>query len=346
MQTSSISELAKFIPPSTSAGSNLPQQHCLHPRTLELMTQKRESHQLSEELEHLRQFKATMFEELKTVKGQLSTMTRERDKMRDDHLKVIAFHQKENARLRDANSSIDTIRALEKENRRLTDDLRVFQMKNEEMKEKVRDLEAGTSLLRAKLKHASESNELKQKIIMEFEKRVTESTDEVDAKQIAVLREFQAHRLQDLYQKSRRHLEVERKHNDSLRKTLTESQSASLVETLKSDVGALKEENLKLRKENLALKEILNLNEVSHRQTIEDLDQEIMLLKMQIQRMEVKEKEQRLHTSCYQSSQRTYPLSKTLSHSRAGTVVLDPATRFPSALYAPSAWNSQKEMSP
>ncbi|KAJ3256028.1 hypothetical protein HDU77_003442 [Chytriomyces hyalinus] len=352
MQTSSICELAKFIPPSTSAGSNLPQQHCLHPRTLELMTQKRESHQLSEELEHLRQFKATMFEELKTVKGQLSTMTRERDKMRDDHLKVIAFHQKENARLRDANSSIDTIRALEKENRRLTDDLRVFQMKNEEMKEKVRDLEAGTSLLRAKLKHASESNELKQKIIMEFEKRVTESTDEVDAKQIAVLREFQAHRLQDLYQKSRRHLEVERKHNDSLRKTLTESQSASLVETLKSDVSALKEENLKLRKENLALKniqfhhekEILNLNEVSQRQTIEDLDQEIMLLKMQIQRMEVKEKEQRLHTSCYQSSQRTYPLSKTLSHSRAGTVVLDTATRFPSALYAPSAWNSQKEM--
>ncbi|KAJ3223291.1 hypothetical protein HDU81_009287 [Chytriomyces hyalinus] len=294
MQTSSISELSKFIPPSTSAGSNLAQQHCLHPRTQELISQKRESHQLSEELEHLRQFKATMFEELKTVKGQLSIMTRERDKMRDDHLKVIAFHQKENARLRDANSSIDTIRALEKENRRLTDDLRVFQMKNEEMKEKVRDLEAGTSLLKAKLKHASESNELKQKIIMEFEKRVTESTDEVDAKQIAVLREFQAHRLQDLYQKSRRHLEVERKHNDSLRKTLTESQSASLVETLKSDVGALKEENMKLRKENLALKniqfhhekEILNLNEISQRQTIEDLDQEIMLLKMQIQRME------------------------------------------------------------
>ncbi|KAI8609461.1 hypothetical protein BC830DRAFT_1173533 [Chytriomyces sp. MP71] len=343
------SELAKFIPPPSS--SQLPQQHALHPRTREIMASKREAQHLSEELDTLVTFKATVFEELKQLKTTVAVMTKEREQMRSDHSKVIAFHVKENNRLRDADANLEQLRALERENRRLTDDLRMFMMQRNEQQSKISDLEANVSLLKAKLKHASESNDLKQKIIMA-------RNDQVDAKQIAVLREFQAHRLQDLYTKSRRHLEVERKQNDVLRKTLTDSGNAALIEQLKTEISALKEENLKFRKENLALKniqfhhekEIITLSEASQRQTIEDLDQEIMLLKMQIQRMETKEKEQRLHSSYYQSSQRNYA---TLDHSRAvssmqggfGTGITG-TTRFPSTMYAPSAWNSQKEITP
>ncbi|KAI9352211.1 hypothetical protein BDR26DRAFT_890840 [Obelidium mucronatum] len=203
------------------------------------------------------------------------------------------------------------------------------------------------SLQKAKLRHATESNELKQKIIMEFEKRATENTDEYDAKQIAVLREFQAHRLQDLYQKSRRHLEVERKHNDSLRKTLTESQNAALIEQLKDEVAALKEENLKLRKDNLAMKniqfhqekEIVTLHERNQKQTIEELDQEIHLLKLQISKMEAREKEQRLHSS-YVPSLKHYATTGGLGldHSRAvSSMPGGPTSQRFSSTMAPSA---------
>jgi transposase-like protein len=73
-------------------------------------------------------------------------------------------------------------------------------------------------------------------------------------KQIAVLREYQAHRLQELYLKSRRHLETERKQNDTLRKTLTESQNAALIEAMRSEIIQLKEEVKEVRRENNALK--------------------------------------------------------------------------------------------
>ncbi|KAJ3284452.1 hypothetical protein BCR33DRAFT_717868 [Rhizoclosmatium globosum] len=340
-------EMSKLISKDPNSS---PQQHTLHPRTRELLAVKRDTPSLTTEIEELKQFKATVYEELKSLKHQLAVVTKDRDKMKEDHAKVVSFHQRENARLKEANGSIETIKALEKENRRMADDLTVLLKQNEEQKEFIRDLEINISLQKAKLRHATESNELKQKIIMEFEKRATENTDEYDAKQIAVLREFQAHRLQDLYQKSRRHLEVERKHNDSLRKTLTESQNVAMIETLKDDINALKEENLKLRKDNLAMKniqfhqekEIVVLNERNQKQTIEELDQEIHLLKMQIQKMEAREREQRLHSS-YVPSLKHYATTGGLSldHSRAVSSMPSGPQRFSSTIGpSSSAWTS------
>ncbi|KAJ3073276.1 hypothetical protein HDU98_001894 [Podochytrium sp. JEL0797] len=347
------SEMAKLIPKDTSASST-PQQHTLHPRTRELMNAKREAQFSSASPsatspDELKQLKATLFEELKSVKHQLSIVTKDRDKMKDDHTKVVAFHQKENARLRDATGSAETIRSLERENRRMADDLGMLVKQNEDQKELIRDLEINASLQKAKLRHANESNELKQKIIMEFEKRATENTSDYDAKQIAVLREFQAHRLQDLYTKSRRHLEVERKHNDCLRKTLTESQNAAVVEALKDEVAALKEENLRIRKDNLAMKniqfhqekEITTLNDRNQKQTIEELDQEIHLLKLQIQKMETREKEQRLHSSYVPSLKHYATTGGLLDRSRAPSSVM-PGGRFSSTVHAPSSWTTNQ----
>ncbi|KAJ3122692.1 hypothetical protein HK100_011870, partial [Physocladia obscura] len=287
---------------SNSNTELIPNQYPLHARTLEILAMKPAFQFQTDQIEEMKAFKATVFEEMKTLKHQLTTLAAERERMKDEHAKIVVFHQKENARLRDGNSSLELVRSLERENRRLADDLKIFMAQSEQQKEIIKDLEINLSLQKAKLRHANESNDLKQKIIQEFEKRATENTDEYDAKQISVLREFQAHRLQDLYQKSRRHLEVERKQNDLLRRTLTESQNAYVVEALKADVAALMEENLKLRKDNIAMrniqfhqeKEILTLTESNQKQTIQDLDQKIHLLKAQISKMETREKEMRL----------------------------------------------------
>ncbi|KAJ3212955.1 hypothetical protein HDU82_003438 [Entophlyctis luteolus] len=301
---SNTSELTPFVSTDPDSQSLSQNHHVLHPRTREIMDRvsfNSQSDPLSA-IQELKAFKISVFDEMKSLKNHVAILQKQNQAMTTEHSKIVAFHQREIARLRDANGNLEIVKVLERENRRLADDLKAFVLQNEEQKERIKDLEINLSLQKAKLRHANESNELKQKIIQEFEKRATENTTEYDSKQLSALREFQAHRLQDLYQKSRRHLEVERKHNDSLRKTLTESQNACVIEALKSDVATLKEENLKLKKENLAMKNIqfqheksiMSLTEANQRQTIEDLDQEIHLLKMQINKMEAKERELRL----------------------------------------------------
>ncbi|KAJ3296247.1 hypothetical protein HK104_001812 [Borealophlyctis nickersoniae] len=123
-----------------------------------------------------------------------------------------------------------------------------------------------------------------------------DSTSEMSGRQIVALRESQVQKLQELYLKSRRHLERERKakwltpplrQNETLRKTLTECQSAALVDSLRSEIKSLNAEIAALRKENNFLriqqhqhqKALELLHDAQKKSRVDDYEEEIMQLK-------------------------------------------------------------------
>ncbi|KAI8832363.1 hypothetical protein BC829DRAFT_408660 [Chytridium lagenaria] len=168
--------------------------------------------------------------------------------------------------------------------------------------ERIAELESMQEALQRKLHILVENNEMKQRIIMEFEHKMTSESFGFDSKHMAVLREFQAHRLQELYKKSRRHLELERRQNETLRKTLVEAHDATLVESLRSELTKVKDELRTTRRENQALKliqhqherEILQLTESNYKVQMEEYAEEMGRLKIQLARMEDEERHRRV----------------------------------------------------
>ncbi|KAJ3132748.1 hypothetical protein HK101_004571 [Irineochytrium annulatum] len=187
------------------------------------------------------------------------------------------------------------------ENTRLNEDCRMYVGKIgglEDMvakqKERIYENELTIENLQRKVQILADNNEMKQRIIVEFERKITAESFGFDAKHVAVLREFQAHRLQELYQKSRKHLELERRQNATLRTTISESQNASVIEALRLELAKARDDFKDSRRENQALKviqhqherEIVHLTESNARGQADNYAEEVTRLKIQIQRME------------------------------------------------------------
>ncbi|KAJ1549561.1 TFIIH complex serine/threonine-protein kinase subunit kin28 [Cladochytrium tenue] len=185
---------------------------------------------------------------------------------------------------------------LTKENELLRSELRDREARVEASLAESRDKEHELTALRRRLRAMVESNELKQKIIKELEGGHTsrgrtrgsgadstggDDEDPLTANDALVLKEYQAHRLQGLYERSRRHLDLERRQNDTLRRAIAESEGEDAVAGLRAELAALREEIRDVRKENVTLKIVL-LSDADSRALLQTYEREIQLLKERI----------------------------------------------------------------
>ncbi|KAJ3213341.1 NADH dehydrogenase (ubiquinone) 78K chain precursor, 5-prime end [Dinochytrium kinnereticum] len=303
----------------------------------------------NQELESLRQEKTDMSERLASLIEENQRMTREGGSLAEENNKLSSTVKRmqetlqkeedeikrlhsENEDLRVKCQELETIQA---ENSRLSNDIREYintiaslEDTCKQQKDDIYELEVVQQALQKKMQILADNNEMKQRIIMEFERKVTADSFGFDAKHMAVLREFQAHRLQELYKKSRRHLELERRQNETLRKTLVEAHDASLVESLRSDLTKAKEELRTVRRENQALKliqhqherEIVQLTEAHHKEQMEEYAEELTKLKLQLARMEDDDKHRRIQAALPQ--QHHHHSAKVASAARRAEVEL------------------------
>ncbi|KAI9207541.1 uncharacterized protein BJ171DRAFT_492985 [Polychytrium aggregatum] len=204
-----------------------------------------------------------------------------------------ALPRPESAHAQSESALLSTILQLESSNKQL-------KSQTEQLQNTIRDQTSTIDSLRKKLRVMVENNELKQRIIQEFEKRLSgQRLLAGDSKSLGNLRDYQALKLQELYNKSRKHLDVERKQNLILRKNLDEIQTAGLVESLTTDISALRSENKELKKENATLRSIQHhheralkmLDESQRKSLLRDYSDEVAKLKGHISRLE---EEQRL----------------------------------------------------
>ncbi|KAJ3410313.1 60S ribosomal protein L19 [Chytridiales sp. JEL 0842] len=155
----------------------------------------------------------------------------------------------------------DRVKALERENKRLMADLQrqitscqTLEAENGRMKDNLRNTELQNAVYKRKIAVLTESNELKAKMLKGLEaKYMNEGGGYMDMNQVAMLKKYQASRLQDMYEKSTKTLEIERKQNESLRKCLSDSQNIAVIDALRSQVNKLKDELRQVQRENQVL---------------------------------------------------------------------------------------------
>ncbi|KAJ3333979.1 hypothetical protein HDU76_000111 [Blyttiomyces sp. JEL0837] len=265
-------------------------------KTREMISRSEEFANLRKELRTLREYKDSASKEITNLK-QTEALLSDKLLQKDNQFQLeVDELKKEIEGLKVYGANPEQARLIQKENERLNDDLRHYIAQVEKLKEDLYQQELNNSVLRKKMQILIESNDLKQKMLQEFEKKISvaEPAEGIDSRQIALLREFQAHRLQELYQKSRKHLEAERKQNDVLRKTVADTQNAELITLLKAEIATQNEELKELRRENQALKaiqhhherQLLLLSDANQKTLMEDYAEEILRLRTQIARME------------------------------------------------------------
>ncbi|KAI8812261.1 hypothetical protein BJ742DRAFT_793557, partial [Cladochytrium replicatum] len=209
-----------------------------HNRVLSLREQVRILEPYKSEADSLRAELLSLQSRFDEFSSKLSERTKEVDELRG---KVVDLNEaaKEHAKV---------AKELAIRNTRLEHDMA-------RMKEEMVAYEMNVNILKHKVSLLVQNGEMKQKMIKDFEQQISGRYSlSVDNRSLAALREFQATRLRELFERSKRHLELERKQNDFLRKNLEDSSNANLVTGLRNEVAVLKEELQEAKQENTTLR--------------------------------------------------------------------------------------------
>ncbi|KAJ3130345.1 hypothetical protein HK098_002574 [Nowakowskiella sp. JEL0407] len=243
----------------------MPPPHSLINRTNQFQTQKLRITQLESQVSDLQEFKSK-YEALQFDYQKICT---ERDIMSEENQGLKQELETVKKRLEECEGMVKDLKGKGDECEELNKEMRRMYLRNERLEsdiEKAMDTISNQDLtistLRRKLAILIENNTMKQKMIQSFESKISGQFNlSVNNQSLAALREFQANRLKELFDKSKKHLEVERRQNDTLRKNLYDTANATLITNLKDQIAQLQHDAATLKLENSTLRNLQKRHE-------------------------------------------------------------------------------------